>query len=67
MSIGFPTAPLALRHREGGGAMENPQAAQHFHPTLTLASDISAGSGCRTGRFSGRCPKRARISGLRPA
>ncbi|HET9537692.1 MAG TPA: hypothetical protein VFP43_20500, partial [Mesorhizobium sp.] len=32
MSIGFPTAPLAFRHTgAGGGAVENPQAAQHFH------------------------------------
>jgi hypothetical protein len=32
MSIGFPTAPLAFHHTEaGGGAVENPQAAQHFH------------------------------------
>ena len=32
MSIGFPTAPLAFRLRgAGGGAVENPQAAQRFH------------------------------------
>ena len=32
MSIGFPTAHLALRHTgAGGGAVENLQAAQHFH------------------------------------
>jgi hypothetical protein len=32
MSIGFPTAPLALRLTgAGGGRVENPQPVQRFH------------------------------------